>query len=183
MRKSLFVALVLSCLAGVAVRKLRRSQSSGPSRRGGDLGHAGGQYDLMLQEMLTKTAGKVKQVVYWGRPLDWQNQTLTPNPDALYFMSSSTPRRTGRSRLASRRCRRIVQRQHREDVADAARRCRAARRRQGQGRQVCCPATGLQGSLQKANTLQSDTFGGYVLFRSNLKSHADADVAKIDRLR
>src|ERR1700748_2565689 len=43
-------------------------------------------YDLMLQEMLTKTAGKVGEVIYWGRPLDWHNQTLTPNPDALYFM-------------------------------------------------------------------------------------------------
>src|SRR6516164_8103252 len=27
-------------------------------------------YDLMLQEMLTKTPGKVGQVIYWGRPLD-----------------------------------------------------------------------------------------------------------------
>src|SRR5262249_44267057 len=43
-------------------------------------------YDLMRQEMLTKTPGKVGQVIYWGRPLDWHNQTLTPNPDALYFM-------------------------------------------------------------------------------------------------
>ena len=37
--------------------------------------------------MLTKTAGKVSQVIYWGRPLDSKNQTLTPNPDALYFMA------------------------------------------------------------------------------------------------
>src|SRR5690348_15934570 len=43
-------------------------------------------YDLMLQEMLSKTEGKVGQAIYWGRPLDWHNQTLTPNPDALYFM-------------------------------------------------------------------------------------------------
>lgn len=43
-------------------------------------------YDLMLHEMLTKTTGKVGQVIYWGRPLDYHNQTLTPNPDALYFM-------------------------------------------------------------------------------------------------
>src|SRR3954451_10347063 len=43
-------------------------------------------YDLMLQEMLSKTDGKVNQVIYWGRPLDWHNQTLTPNPDTLYFM-------------------------------------------------------------------------------------------------
>ena len=32
-------------------------------------------YDLMLQEMLTKTEGKVGQVIYWGRPLDGRNQT------------------------------------------------------------------------------------------------------------
>src|SRR5262245_16971062 len=44
-------------------------------------------YNLMLQEMLSKTAGKVGQVIYWGRPLDSKNQTLTPNPDALYFMA------------------------------------------------------------------------------------------------
>ena len=44
-------------------------------------------YDLMLQEMLNKTDGKVNQIVYWGRPLDWHNQTLTPNPDAIYFMA------------------------------------------------------------------------------------------------
>jgi hypothetical protein len=43
--------------------------------------------DLMLQEMLSKTSGKVNQVVYWGQPLDWHNQTLTPNPDAIYFMA------------------------------------------------------------------------------------------------
>jgi hypothetical protein len=44
-------------------------------------------YDLMLQEMLTKTPGKVNEVIYWGKPLDWHNQTLTPNPDTLYFMT------------------------------------------------------------------------------------------------
>jgi hypothetical protein len=44
-------------------------------------------YDLMRQEMLTKTPGKVGQVIYWGKPLDWHNQTLTPNPDTLYFMA------------------------------------------------------------------------------------------------
>ena len=44
-------------------------------------------YDLMLQQMLGKTGGKVNEVIYWGRPLDWKNQTLTPNPDALYFMA------------------------------------------------------------------------------------------------
>ena len=44
-------------------------------------------YDLMRQQMLTKTPGKENQVIYWGKPLDWHNQTLTPNPDTLYFMA------------------------------------------------------------------------------------------------
>src|SRR5262249_7373451 len=44
-------------------------------------------YDLMRQQMLTNTNGKGGKVIYWGRPLDSKNQTLTPNPDALYFMT------------------------------------------------------------------------------------------------
>ena len=51
--------------------------------------------DLMLQEMLGKTAGKVNQIVYWSRPLDWHNQTLTPNPDAIYLMAFFNTRDAG----------------------------------------------------------------------------------------
>lgn len=43
-------------------------------------------YDLMLQEAL-KAGVKENEIVYWGKPLDWKNQTLTPNPDTLYLMS------------------------------------------------------------------------------------------------
>ncbi|MEO6028185.1 MAG: DUF1254 domain-containing protein [Candidatus Binatia bacterium] len=43
--------------------------------------------DLMLQQMLSETTAKVNQVVYWGQPMAWQNQTLMPNPDAIYFMA------------------------------------------------------------------------------------------------
>jgi hypothetical protein len=44
-------------------------------------------YDLMLQEMLTKTTGEINQIVDWSRPVDWKNQTLTPNPDSIYLMT------------------------------------------------------------------------------------------------
>jgi hypothetical protein len=40
--------------------------------------------ELMKQEMLTKTQGKVNQVLYWSKPADANNQTLTPNPDAIW---------------------------------------------------------------------------------------------------
>jgi hypothetical protein len=44
-------------------------------------------YDLMLQEMLNKTPAKENEIIYWSKPVDWKNQTLTPNPDAIYLMT------------------------------------------------------------------------------------------------
>ena len=41
-------------------------------------------YDLLYQAMV-KAKGGFNQVVYWSRLPDWKNQTLTPNPDVLYF--------------------------------------------------------------------------------------------------
>src|SRR5215813_14390731 len=43
--------------------------------------------DLMLQTMLKATKAKPNEIVYWSKPVSWKNQTLTPNPDSIYFMS------------------------------------------------------------------------------------------------
>ena len=97
MRKSLFVALALSCLAGAAVAQTTPQERLVRSRavEAAIWGMPVVNYDLMLQEMLTKTPGKVNQVIYWGKPLDWKNQTLTPNPDTLYFMTFLNTRDVG----------------------------------------------------------------------------------------
>jgi hypothetical protein len=42
--------------------------------------------DLMYQAMVREVKGDWNQIVYWSRLLDWKNQTLTPNPDAIYLM-------------------------------------------------------------------------------------------------
>ena len=42
-------------------------------------------YDLMFQAF-SALGGAMNQIVYWSRLLDWKNQTLTPNPDAIYIM-------------------------------------------------------------------------------------------------
>jgi len=42
--------------------------------------------DLMYQAMAREVKGHWNQLVYWSRLLDWKNQTLTPNPDAIYMM-------------------------------------------------------------------------------------------------
>ena len=51
-------------------------------------------YDLMLQEA-RKVGSNANEIVYWGRPLDWHNQTLTPNPDAIYLMAFFNTRDVG----------------------------------------------------------------------------------------
>lgn len=42
-------------------------------------------FDLMLQAFIN-IKGAPNQVAYWSRPLNWKNQTLTPNPDTIYLM-------------------------------------------------------------------------------------------------
>jgi len=45
-------------------------------------------FDLMFQAMIrdAKAGAGSNKVVYWSKLSDWKNQTLTPNPDAVYFM-------------------------------------------------------------------------------------------------
>lgn len=142
-------------------------------------GMAAVNYDLMLQEMLKKTKGKENQIVYWSRPLDWHNQTLTPNPDAIYLMAFfntkdagpvvlEVPAADGGSINGN-----IVDiwQMPLEDAgpsgADA-----------GKGGKYLILPPGYKEKLPAGYIpLQSDTFGGYALLRSNLKSHGDADVA------
>jgi hypothetical protein len=89
-RKKLAITVTLSCLSGLASAQTPSPDDRVLQSRAVEAviwGMPVVNYDLMLQEMLTKTPGKVNQVIYWGRPLDWRNQTLTPNPDTLYFMA------------------------------------------------------------------------------------------------
>ena len=51
--------------------------------------------ELMLQAMLRNTNARENEVVYWSRPVNWKNQTLTPNPDSIYFMTFVNTRESG----------------------------------------------------------------------------------------
>jgi len=135
-------------------------------------------YDLMLQEMLSKTKGKVNQVVYWSKPLDWHNQSLTPNPDAIYLMAFTdtrngpvvieVPPAEGGSINGN-----IVDvwQMALEDVGPAG-----ADQGKG-GKYLVLPPHYTADIPGGYIPLHSDTFGGYALLRSNLASHSDADVA------
>jgi hypothetical protein len=135
-------------------------------------------YDLMLQEMLSKTNGKVNQVIYWGRPLDSMNQTLTPNPDALYFMVFFNTKDgpivldlpPGDANGSFNANIVTVWQMPLEDAGLLG-------YDKGAGaKYLILPPGHADTKPEGYVALQSDTFGGYMLFRANLKSHGDADV-------
>jgi hypothetical protein len=137
-------------------------------------------YDLMLQEMLTKTPGKVNQVIYWGKPLDWKNQTLTPNPDTLYFMTFLNTKDVGPIVIEV-------------PAADAGGSLNANFVNiwqtpledggllgvdKGAGIKLLMLPPDFKGQAPAGyNALQPRSWGSYALIRSNLKSHSEADVA------
>jgi hypothetical protein len=135
-------------------------------------------YDLMLQEMLTKTNGKVGQVIYWGRPLDSKNQTLTPNPDALYFMAFFNTKDgpvvldlppAGANGSFDANIVTVWQ----MPLEDAG----LLGIDKGKGGKILILPPDYKGTPPQGYIVrQSDTLGGYMLFRANLKSHSAADV-------
>ena len=138
-------------------------------------------YDLMLQEMLTKTPGKVNQAIYWGRPLDWRNQTLTPNPDTLYFMAFLNTKDVGPIVIevppagadGSLNANFVnVWQQALEDVGPLG-------VDKGAGAKLLMLPPGYSGQTPAGYiALQPGTYGSYALIRSNLASRSEADVAK-----
>ena len=136
-------------------------------------------YDLMLQEMLTQTKARQHQILYWGRALNWMNQTLTPNPDTIYFMTFfdthqgpvviDVPPVNGGSLNGN-----IVTlwQMPLEDVGLLG-------LDKGVGGKFAILPPGYTGDVPEGyHALPSDTFEGYALLRSNLASHSDEDVAK-----
>jgi hypothetical protein len=136
--------------------------------------------DLMLQEMLGKTKAKVNQVVYWGQPLDWHNQTLTPNPDAIYFMAFFNTQ-DGPIVLdlppgdANGSFNGNIVNVWQMPLEDAG----LLGADKGAGGKYLILPPGYPGKAPDGYiALRSDVFGGYALIRSNLASHGEADVAK-----
>jgi len=52
-------------------------------------------YELMYHALLRDAHGALNQIAYWSRLPDWKIQTLTPNPDAIYFTPFINTKDTG----------------------------------------------------------------------------------------
>lgn len=136
--------------------------------------------DLMRQEMLTKTSGRENQVIYWGRPLDWRNQTLTPNPDVIYLMVFFNTKDVGPMVLevppgdANASLTGNIDTVWQTALEDVG--LNGVDKGAG-GKFVILPP-GYKDALPSGFTaLPADTYTSYALLRSNMKSHGEADVA------
>ncbi|MEK1890320.1 MAG: DUF1254 domain-containing protein [Phyllobacterium sp.] len=174
------VAAISSRAAGFTPEELRERTIERRAVEAAIWGIPAVNYDLMLQEALVKTKAKVNEIVYWSKPLDWRNQTLTPNPDAIYLMTFTdtkdvgpvvieVPPADGGSINGN-----IVDawQMPLEDAgpsgADA-----------GKGGKYLVLPPGYAGKIPEGYIpLKSNTYGGYALLRSNLVSHSDADIEK-----
>jgi len=137
--------------------------------------------DLMRQEMFHKTSGKENEVLYWARPADSNNQTLTPNPDCIYFMIfyntkvvgpvviELPPADTGSFAGSILTFWQMPLADIGPDGED-----------KGKGGKYLVLPPEFNGNepSQEYLVLKSDTYAGYALLRSNLISHSDADIAK-----
>ncbi|MEJ8822622.1 DUF1254 domain-containing protein [Variovorax humicola] len=137
-------------------------------------------YDLMQQAALRQAKAGFNQVVYWSRLPDWKIQTLTPNPDAIYFTPFIDTREAGPMVLEVPPADEgsitgtvmDVWQSALEDVGTAG-------VDQGKGgKYLILPPGDHEPAPPGYIPLQSDTYRGYALLRSIPKSGSAADVAR-----
>jgi hypothetical protein len=184
MRRSLLAAMMLTFTAAQALagayspdELARRSQE----RRAVETviwGTPAVNTELMYDQMV-KAGGKPGEIIYWGKPLDWHNQTLTPNPDTLYFMGFYDTKASGPM---------VVEIPPASDDGSlngnfvtlwqtALKDAGLLGVDKGKGVKFVITPPGYAGKIQDGfEQLASDTYGGFFLIRSSLKSHGDADV-------
>ena len=135
--------------------------------------------ELMYQAMVRETKGGWNQIVYWSRLSDWKNQTLTPNPDAIYVMPffntkdgpmvlEIPPAEGGSITGTVDDCWQTAM----EDVGPAG-------VDQGKGGKYLITPPGYAEKIPDGYIhLPSDNYQGYALLRSILKSGSAADVVQ-----
>ena len=138
-------------------------------------------YNLMYQEMVRKVGGRFNQVLYWSRLLDWKNQTLTPNPDVIYLMPFFNTKDVGPVVLEIPPAddgvfNGSVMNYWQAAIEDVG----PGGVDKGKGGKYLILPPGYDRSAVPEGyiAMPSDTFQGYALLRSVLKSGSEADVAK-----
>jgi hypothetical protein len=135
-------------------------------------------YERMLQAARDQGA-EANQVVYWSKPVNFINQTLTPNPDTIYlnpFYDTTAgpivveiPPATASNVIVGS-----------FDVAwqNALADVGPEGADQGRGGKYLILPPGYAGDVPEGYiVLPSETYRGFVILRSNFKSRSEADIA------
>jgi hypothetical protein len=137
-------------------------------------------YQLMYDAM-AKIKGNYNQIVIWPKLLDWKNQTLTPNPDVIYLMPFFNTKDAGPVVLEipvadSGVFNGSIMNNWQAAIEDVG----PGGVDKGKGGKYLFLPPGYDKTRIPAGyiPMQSDTYQGYALLRSVLKSGSDADVAK-----
>jgi hypothetical protein len=135
----------------------------------------------LMREAARRIGVGDNEIVYWPLPPDWKNQTLTPNPDAIYFMVFfntkdsgpvviEVPPADGGNSFTGNID--DIWQMALEDAgpsgADAGK----------GGKYLVLPPDYRDKPPRGYIALPSYTYSGYALMRSNLASHGDADIAR-----
>jgi hypothetical protein len=134
-------------------------------------------FERMLRAASDHSA-KGNQVVYWSRPVNWKDQTLTPNPDTIYFnpfydttggpVVLEIPPTDGDSVIVGSVD--DAWQNALEDVGQAG-------ADKGKGAKYLITPPGYKQQTHDGYiVLPSETYRGFVLLRSNFKSRSDADI-------
>lgn len=134
-------------------------------------------FQLMLDAFVAMGGG-ANQVIYWSRPVNWKNQTLTPNPDTIYFTPFYDTRNgpvvldippAGDGTITG-----SIDDGWQNALEDVG----PAGADKGKGGKYLILPPGYKDKVPAGYIpLRSSTFQGFALLRSNLKSGGDKDIA------
>jgi hypothetical protein len=134
-------------------------------------------YERMLQAALANGA-KANQVVYWSQPVNWKNQTLTPNPDTIYLNPFyDTSKGPVVVEIPPADADHVIVGSF--DVAwqNALADVGPAGADKGKGAKYLITPPGYTEKAPDGYiVLPSETYRGFVILRSNFKSRSDADI-------
>jgi hypothetical protein len=134
-------------------------------------------YERMLQAA-SDNGAKLNQVVYWSRPVNWKNQTLTPNPDTIYLNPFyDTSKGPVVVEIPPADADHVIVGSF--DVAwqNALADVGPAGEDKGKGAKYLIVPPGYEDTVPEGFiVLRSETYRGFVILRSNFKSRSDGDI-------
>ena len=137
-------------------------------------------------QAMVQAKGDFNQVVYWSRPVGWKNQTLTPNPDTIYLMPFYNTKdcRADGARNSAGGCGASITGSIDDAWQEALEDVGPAGVDKGKGGKYLILPPGYKDKTPDGYiALPSQTYAGFALLRSNLKSGSERRHRKGRRLR